>query len=283
MKIAILGMGGIGSAFAFHLARHGHDVTAIARGKRLQQLQTTLAIVTTHGETVPVRVAEEIDPTVAYDLVLVTVPIYQVDAVLGLLSQSAAKTIMFAFNLFEKLDRLRDAVGKQRFAFGFPAIFASLEDGKLKAQVATRGPQKTVTTDANWAQRFTEAGIPAVVSPDMESWLHTHAAFVAPFMALLLTARQRNAGVSWAQARLHALAMRDAMHIVKSLGYSLIPGGLGSLLQSPTLVGPLLWTVTRIPSLRAQGAISVSEPRALIDAMIAAAPESSSKLRQIRP
>ena len=41
MKLAILGTGGIGSTFAFHLARAGHDVTVIARGKRLEQLRAT--------------------------------------------------------------------------------------------------------------------------------------------------------------------------------------------------------------------------------------------------
>ncbi|MCY1008568.1 hypothetical protein OV079_24005 [Nannocystis pusilla] len=39
MKIAILGRGGIGSTFAFQLARAGHDVTVIARGARLAYLE----------------------------------------------------------------------------------------------------------------------------------------------------------------------------------------------------------------------------------------------------
>ena len=49
MKIAILGTGAIGSTFAFQLARNTHDVTVIARGKRLEQLQAEQAIVTVTG------------------------------------------------------------------------------------------------------------------------------------------------------------------------------------------------------------------------------------------
>jgi 2-dehydropantoate 2-reductase len=52
MKIAVVGLGGIGSTFAFLLARAGHDVTVIARGERLEQLQRDLAIVSTSGERV---------------------------------------------------------------------------------------------------------------------------------------------------------------------------------------------------------------------------------------
>ena len=50
MQIAIIGLGGIGSTFALQLARAGHDVTAIARGRRLEQLERDAAIVTAAGE-----------------------------------------------------------------------------------------------------------------------------------------------------------------------------------------------------------------------------------------
>lgn len=39
VKIAVSGPGGIGSTFAFQLARAGHEVTVVARTKRLAQLQ----------------------------------------------------------------------------------------------------------------------------------------------------------------------------------------------------------------------------------------------------
>ncbi len=56
MKIAVLGPGGIGSTFAFQLARAGHDVTVVARGARLAHLKREQAIVLKSGELAAVRV-----------------------------------------------------------------------------------------------------------------------------------------------------------------------------------------------------------------------------------
>jgi 2-dehydropantoate 2-reductase len=53
LRIAVLGVGGIGSTFAFQLARvGGHDVTVIGRpnSRRLQQLQRDKGIVNINGE-----------------------------------------------------------------------------------------------------------------------------------------------------------------------------------------------------------------------------------------
>ncbi len=56
LRIAIVGVGDIGSAFAFHLAGEGgHDVTVVARlgSARLSQLTRDEAIIDVHGA--PVR------------------------------------------------------------------------------------------------------------------------------------------------------------------------------------------------------------------------------------
>lgn len=95
MQIAIVGPGGIGSTFAFQLSRAGHEVTVIARGKRLERLQRDRAIVNVAEERAAVRVSAALDATTEWDLVLVTVLANQVDAVLPALTASAAKTVMF--------------------------------------------------------------------------------------------------------------------------------------------------------------------------------------------
>jgi 2-dehydropantoate 2-reductase len=64
LRIAILGVGRIGSAFAFQLVRTGgHDVTVIARpdSTRLKQLERDQAIVDVEGERASVRVASSLD------------------------------------------------------------------------------------------------------------------------------------------------------------------------------------------------------------------------------
>lgn len=283
MKIAIVGPGGIGSTFAFQLAQAGHEVTVVARGKRLEQLQRDEAIVSVSGKRAAVRVSAELDTATEWDLVLVTVLASQVDAVLPALTASAAKAVMFMFNTFEPLARLRDAVGSARFAFGFPAILASLDDGKLTSEIVSRGMLTTVT-DAAWAKVFTDAGIPAVVHPDMESWLRTHAALVVPVMIASVMAHTRQAGVTWTEAMNLARAMDEGLRVVRKLGNKITPEPIVVLSRLPTpMVAALLWTASRQSVIRKAGAAGPGEPRTLIDAMAAAAPGQTPTLLAIRP
>src|SRR6185437_2674956 len=153
MQIAIIGPGGIGRTFAFRLSRAGHDVTVIARGRRLEQLRGDGAIVTADGQRAGIRVAAVLDESMPYDLVLVTVLASQVDTLLPTLARSGAASVMFMFNTFQSLDRLRDGVGAHRFAFGFPAIVASVADGTLSFSILRRRMSTTVT-DPFWAEIF---------------------------------------------------------------------------------------------------------------------------------
>lgn len=283
MRIAIVGLGGIGSTFAFHLARAGHQVTVVARGKRLESLQKENAIVTVTGERAEVQVSAALDATLPWDLVLVTVLAPQVDVVLPSLVASSARKVMFMFNTFEPFERLRNAVGIARFAFGFPAILAQVDEGRLTAKVVSRG-QVTTVTEPEWAEVFTAAGIPTVVHADMESWLRTHAAMVVPFMLAANTAHQRKAGVSWGEAWKLARAMGEGFKLVRQLGNAITPAPMVVLecLPTPT-VAMLLWGLTRVEALRKSGAAGPNEPRALIDAMSAVAPGQMTALREVRP
>ena len=73
------------------------------------------------------EVAKELDPSVAWDLVLAPVQSWQISQLLPALHASAAKAIMFMFTTYESLSSLRDAVGPHRFAFGFPKLPAVLD------------------------------------------------------------------------------------------------------------------------------------------------------------
>lgn len=284
MKIAIIGPGGIGSTFAFQLARAGHEVTVVARGKRLEQLARDQAIVDRSGQRAAVQVSAALDTATPWDLVLVTVLASQVDAVLPALAASAARTVMFMFNTFEPLDRLRSAVGPQRFAFGFPAILANVKDGRLTTDIVGRGPLVTTVTDAEWAQLFTAAGIRSVVEKDMESWLRTHAAFVVPMMVLSVRAYTRRAGITWKEARSLAGALDEGIRLVQKLGNTITPSAMATLSCCPTSVlAGMMWAASRVPTLRETGAAGPGEPRSLIDQMLAAAPVPMPALRTIRP
>lgn len=283
MRIAIVGTGSIGSTFAFHLATHGHDVTVVARGQRLEQLQRDQAIVTVKGDRATVRPLPRLDDA-PYDLVLVTLLAPQVDAVMPELKASPAAAVMFMFNTFESLEPLRDAVGANRFAFGFPSIFASLPEGRLKADVYASG-QVTTVTDARWAKVFTEAGIPTVVHPDLHSWLRSHAALVVPLMSMAMTVvAQNGAGVTWTDARRFAAAWSSGFRLVRALGNAVTPGPVVAMAATPEfVVAGLLWALSRTQTIRDLGALGPGEARMLIDSMVAAAPADTSALSAIRP
>ena len=284
MQIAVVGLGGIGSTFARQLSLAGHEVTVVARNARLEQLQRDGAIVSVGGARAPVKVSPSLDPAIQYDLVLVTVLASQVDPVLPSLTASKARTVMFMFNTFEPLTRLREAVGAERFAFGFPSVIANIvEGGQLTSAIVTRGALSPVT-DAVWGKVFTDAGIPCFVEADMESWLRTHAAVVVPVMTISVVAHARKAGVSWAEARQSARAMDEGFQLVRRLGHSLTPSAIAVLSHVPSfLVTTLLWLASRSNLFRKMGAVGPREPRALIDEMSAVAPGQTAALLAIRP
>jgi 2-dehydropantoate 2-reductase len=283
MQIAIVGAGRIGSTFAFQLARAGHDVTLIARGARLSALQHDPAIETVSGERARVKVEGAIDLMKRWDLLLVTVLAHQVDDLLPSLHLSAAKKIMFMFNTVESLTRLREAVDPARFEFGFPTVMAAFVDGKLKHSVDKPGQITTVTSE-HFRALFAEAGIPAEICADMESFLRSHAAFVVPLMAMGQVVYARGMGISWPEAKRYARAMAEGFGLVERLGNSLTPAAVSLLSRLPHwLATALMWGASRLGAVRELGAMGPTEVRQLIDAMTAAAPDENSELLAIRP
>lgn len=284
-RIAVIGAGAIGSAFAFHLARSGHEVTVIARGARLVALQQEVAIVTTRGERAAIRVEPALSPDEAFDLVIVAVLGWQVDELLASLAASPARAFLFVFNAFEGLERMRDAVGQDRFGWAFPAIIAKVIDQRLDVRVVPRArsmlqittlgamPDFTPTWLDAWRNRLVQSGIPSAMCTDMPSWLATHAAFMAPLMTTgvcvqtrgVLTADERRTIVDgWGAA--FAL-VRRRRHVVTPMNmamFSHVPAWLLRL---------LLRIAAKLPQLKHVGANGPDEARWLFDAMLKDAPD----------
>ncbi|MFO0684375.1 MAG: 2-dehydropantoate 2-reductase N-terminal domain-containing protein [Sandaracinus sp.] len=280
VKIAIYGTGPIGSAYALHLAKAGHEVTCIARGERLAQLSDERAIVTVEGERASIVPAGALDPTIAYDLVLVTVLAHKLDAILPALKASAARSIVFTLNLFEPLARLEGELAG-RASFGFPAIVASLENGRLRHTIHTVA-QKTIMKERRWAELFTHAGIATAVEPAMQAWLRTHAVWIATVLAMACEAYGRRRGLSFAEARAYARALRAGLALVERLGDSIRPTSVHLVRALPLSL--VLYALSRTSVVKMLGPIGPAEARALIDAMSASAPEGAlPALLAIRP
>ena len=259
-------------------------MTVIARGRRLEQLRGDGAIVTADGQ----RAASASQPCSMSrchtDLVLVTVLASQVDTLLPTLARSGAASVMFMFNTFQSLDRLRDGVGAQRLAFGFPAIVASVADGTLSFSILRRRMSTTVT-DPFWAEIFSNAGIPATVHPDIQSWLRTHAVIV-PLVIAGGAADLRGSGLSKRESLRMAGAMNnEGIRLVRHLGNAVTPAPMTVLSRVPRrLLAAMFWMLTRLDVfVRTVAVAPAEEPRTLIDEMSSAWPGHTQALLAIRP
>ena len=278
LRIAVVGAGGIGSTFAFQLARTGgHQVTVVARpgSARLRQLQGDGGLVNDTGERAEVEVRDTLDESMAYDLVLVTLLAHQVDSVLPALIGSAAGSIQFMFNNFNP-ERLRDAVGAGRCSFGMPFVQASLDgEGRLKAKIGAGG-QKTKMNSERWAEVFNAAGLPAVYEPEMLLWLRCHVPLCIAFESVSVAGVRRGGGAAWGEAMVLARGMQESFRLIERMGYKLYPGGKALLQASPAAVAAgMLWSMSRIKSFRELLATGAGECRALVDALVEAAAQTT--------
>ncbi len=291
LKIAIVGLGGIGSTFAFQLARIGHhEITAIARpgSLRLQQLARDGGVVDTKGERVELHVRDRLNEEFPYDLVLVTLPDHQVESVLPALQRSSAKWIQFMFNTFDP-ERLRDAVGADRCSFGMPFVQGSIDqNGRLNAKIGAGG-QKSKMDNHEWVKLFNAAGLPAVFEPDMLLWLRCHVPMCIAFESVSVAGMRRGGGASWDESLTLARGMKESFTLIQRLGYRLYPSGKARLAASPAFVAAsMLWFMSRLRSFRELLATGVNECCALVDVLLAAAPQvvpavSATRIEKMKP
>ena len=275
LKIAVLGAGKIGSAFASQLNRVGHhEVTVIARpgSARLQQLQRNGGIVDVDGGHAEVRVLDSLDEQMRYDLLIVTLLDHQTKALLPSLQRSAAACILFMFNTFHP-EHLQDAIGPSRCAFGMPFIQATFDtDGKLKATIGAAG-QKTILSEHRWVDLFNAAGLPTIMEADMPLWLRCHVPICVAFESVAVAGERRGGGASWAEAMVLARGVHAGFALIKGLGYPIYPSAKKLIQGSPVpVLAATLWSMSRIASFREVLATGKSECQVLVDAMVAAAP-----------
>jgi 2-dehydropantoate 2-reductase len=88
MKIAVMGAGGVGGYFGGLLARHGHDVTFVARGAHLNAIRRNGLRVESMNDgtfTVPGNATDDPGTVGAQDLVIFTVKMYDNDDAIKLI------------------------------------------------------------------------------------------------------------------------------------------------------------------------------------------------------
>lgn len=257
-RILVYGAGVLGSLYAGKLTQAGYDVTLLARGPRLEELQRDELVLvddaTGDREQIPVRVTARLAPDEAYDLVLVVVRKDQLPSVLpSLAANTCTPNVLFLVNNAAGPEELIEALGRERVLLGFPGAGGQRSDGVVRYRLIPGSFQPTTIGELDGrktqrleliARTLADAGFPVAISPNMDAWLKTHVALVCPIANALYLA----GGSSYRLARtpdgilLLVRAVKEGHRVLQTLGIPITPGSHRLLAWIPE---PLIVAVLR--------------------------------------
>ncbi|HEX5718481.1 MAG TPA: 2-dehydropantoate 2-reductase [Thermoanaerobaculia bacterium] len=195
MKIAILGVGGVGGYYGGMLARAGHSVSMLARGAHLDALRERgLEVRTPEGSwTVQVRAAGDPAELGSADLAIVAVKSYSLEEIApaARLLAEAGADVLPLLNGVEAADRLvRSGVPDERVLGGIAEISAArIGPGVVERRspfqrvVVGERPEGLSERAERIAAAFRETGVEARASADITADLWRKLAFIATMAA----------------------------------------------------------------------------------------------------
>jgi ketopantoate reductase len=258
MKILVYGAGPLGSLLASRLHDAGHEVSLLARGRRLADLRQygiVLIDTETGKETVArPRIVERLEPQDAYELVMVVMRKNRALEILPILAANQnTPNVLFLMNNAAGPDALTEALGKERVLMGFP-MAAGFRRGHKVHYLAGGGPDKPARipigeVDGGIRSRTrvvaallgTMEGIEGEIRTDMDAWLKTHVALLMPSLAPAMRAAGRD-NVRMAHTRdaivLAIRSIREGFAVLRKLGYPIVPSStwMFQWLPEPVLV-----------------------------------------------
>ena len=294
MRILVYGAGVVGSFYAVQLHDAGHEVTLLARGQRLADIREHGVVLedidTEQQTTASVRVAEQLAPEDAYDLVLVAMRKNQVHSVLPILAANHhTPSVLFLGNNAAGPDELVTALGRERVLMGFGGV-GGVRVGHVVRYTAGKGRRRAAVLadelDGRSTPRlqriigaFAQAGVEVQVCPRIDAWLKVHIAFVGPLANALCGA----GGDNYRLARTRdgvVLAIRgihEGFRVLRALGVPVIPLRLRLYLAVPEPI--LVPQVQRRLATRAAEIGLAGHARAARDEMLHLAEEFKSLVR----
>ena len=156
MRIVIVGAGVIGSIYGDRLARSGHDVTLLARGRRLADLRAHGLVVedarSGQRTQISLPVLDELSGGDRYDLALGSRPCRAAgEHTPVLLAMADRSDVLFFGNTTGRQTELAAAIG-ERALFGFPAA-GGVRDGVIVRYVIIQ-QQKTMLGESVGSPRL---------------------------------------------------------------------------------------------------------------------------------
>ena len=255
MRILVVGAGVIGSVYAGKLLGAGHDVVLLARGRRLADLEAVGLILqdawSGQRTVLPVTAVSVPGADDRFDLVLVTVRSEQLAGTLAALSSIRdGSDVLFFGNTAGRQAQLIEALGS-RVLFGFPAAGGTREGSVVRYVLISQ--QQTMLGEPTGAESgrterlravLQDAGFPTTITPDIDSWLLGHAAFVVPIAFALYRVDTDAARLAADRdiLRLMVRATRQAFGALRSTGNAEIPANLRTLyLRLPSVFAVGYW------------------------------------------
>jgi 2-dehydropantoate 2-reductase len=253
MRIVVVGAGVIGSLYGGRLAEAGHDVTFLARGGRLSDLQGHGLLLqdAQSGQRTEISVPSlaELSRDDHYDLALVPVRSVQLAGALPvLLAMRGQPDVLFFGNTTGRQTEMVEALGG-RALFGFPAA-GGVQDGPVTKYVLIH-EQKNMLGEASGASTprvhqmqavLASAGFATKISANIDGWMFGHTAFVVPIgFALYRLAGNPTALAS--DASTLRLMVRATQEAFKTLDDVEIAANLRMLyLRMPTAFAVRYWS-----------------------------------------
>lgn len=264
MKICVFGAGVLGSLYAARLQAAGHDVSILARGKRLQEIHDQGLILedafSGQYTVVPMKTIEMLNVCDQYDYIIVLVRNNQVSEALATVGKNIwTPSILVMVNNVTGYQGWIDVVGRERLMVGFAGAGGTRSNGVVKYALAPAFLQPTTLAELDggeserlmrlvWA--FREAGFPTTTSRNMDAWQKTHVAWVSPMAQAIYMARNEGLGLGDCRdnIRLMIQAIRASLTVLRQLHIPIIPPviKLWQWLPEPILVeGIRLWSKTQ--------------------------------------
>lgn len=241
MRILVYGAGAIGSIFAAKLALSGQDVTVLARGTRLAEIQNQgLRLIDAHSgkqDSVRVHTIDSLLPDDNYDFIFVVLQNSQVQAILPQLAANRSKSVVFVVNTASGYSKWQCAIGKERVLVGFPSAGGERKNGVVSYFVGHGTVRLFQTTtfgepDGTHSLRttalvtmFRKSGIPSVFCNNMDAWQKTHVAMVTCIANALYGAQcdHKRLAASKADIRRMILGVKEGFDVLKKVGTRITP------------------------------------------------------------
>lgn len=245
-KILIVGSGVIGSIYSLKFSNAGFNVTILARGNRLKQIEKNGLLYEDNGNIskANVTVISKLSDDDLYDFIFVTVRFEQIIQALNDIKSNQSKTIITMVNSPKGYDEWERIVGKGRLIAAFPGAGGRIDNGVLHYRLTPYIIQPTTFGELNGirthrvhklAQIFKTSKIPYNICRDMDAWQKSHLAMVIP----MANAIYNDGGTAYTTSKNKlviekmCLDIKDYYHSLKKIKIPITPIKLNVFLLCP--------------------------------------------------